>query len=475
MSNPIRVLVIDDEESHALTVAECLERVGYECQVAFCGSQGSALLDTEAFDIVITDLVMDDLDGLTLLRKIKRECPETEVLVISAYGTVRQAVQAMEEGAHTYLTKPLDLDELRIKVGRAAERVRMLQSNAELRRQLDERFGFEGVIGNSPKMRRVLMMLQQIAPTSATVLIEGETGTGKELVAKAIHNNSPRKHKRFVAINCAAFAESLIESELFGHEKGAFTGADRPRIGTFEYAHGGTLFLDEVGDMPLATQVKLLRVIEQGEIVRVGSNEPIRVNVRIISATNQSLEDLVAQGKFRPDLYYRLKVTTIRLPALRERLEDIPLLTDYFLKELSTQHGKQIRGVTPAVRRAFMRYEWPGNVRELRNVVESMIVVDWDGVLDVDDLQETGFAVGQTADSAASEESLVGKPLEEVVRWYIQKTLELTQGNREQAAKLLKIGERTLYRKIQRYGLGRNSHGSYQATTPGHREPDSSR
>ncbi len=464
--------MVDDEESHAQAMAECLERVGYSCTVATSGTDAAKLLQTDCFDIVVTDLVMDGVDGLELLRRVKETSPETEVILISAHGTLRHAVEAMEQGALTYITKPLDVRELRAKVARAAERIEMLRSNVELRRQLDERFGFEGVVGNSPKMRRIVSILQQVAPTSATVLIEGETGTGKELVARAIHNNSPRKNKRFVAVNCAAFAESLIESELFGHEKGAFTGADHVRIGKFEYANGGTLFLDEIGDMPISTQVKLLRVLEHGEIVRLGSNEPIPVNVRIISATNQNLEELVRQGKFRQDLYYRLKVATVRLPPLRERLEDIPLLVDHFVRELSAKHGRTVKAVQPAVRRAFMRYNWPGNVRELRNVIETMIVVDADGILGEDDLDQAGFQLPKGG-VELDESSLIGKPLVEVERWYIQKALELTNGNREEAARLLKIGERTLYRKIKRFGLGRSNNGRNQATAAGSRQSDS--
>ena len=475
MAKDIRVLVIDDEENHAQTMAECLERVGYECTVATEGAEAVRLLEQDCFDIVVTDLVMEEVDGMAILRRVKQLSPETEVILISAHGTLRHAVEAMEHGALTYLTKPLDLKEFRAKVARAAERVEMLRSNRELRRQLEERFGFEELIGNSPRMRRIITVLQQIAPTSATVLIEGETGTGKELVAKAIHNNSPRKNKRFVAVNCAAFAESLIESELFGHERGAFTGADRVRIGKFEYASGGTLFLDEVGDMPLSTQVKLLRVLEHGEIVRLGSNEPIKVNVRIISATNRDLQELVEQGKFRHDLYYRLKVASVRLPPLRERMEDIPLLIEHFLKELTAKHGRAIRAIAPSVRRLFMRYDWPGNVRELRNVLESMIVVDMDGVLGEDDLAETGFPLQETGHPPSEEASLIGKPLDEVERWYIMKALELTRGNREEAARLLQIGERTLYRKIKRYGLSRVGHGNHSPTSSGSGQSDRGR
>jgi len=453
-SDQIRVLVIDDEAAHAEVVAEALERQGYKCTVATSGPEGEKLLKEQDFDIVITDLVMDEVDGMKILETAKEEIPDVQVIVISGHGTIKQAVQAMRSGAYTYLTKPLDLEELRTVVDKCADQIRLTRANVQLREQLDERFGFEGVVGNSPQMRKIITTLKQIAPTSATVLIEGETGTGKELVAKAIHYNSPRRNKPFKAINCAAFSETLIESELFGHEKGAFTGADRTRQGTFEYANGGTLFLDELGDMPMTTQIKLLRVIETGEVVRVGSNEPIKVNVRIISATNQDLEELVRQGKFRKDLYYRLKVVSIRLPPLRERREDIPLLVDYFIKQLSKTHEKQIRGVTREARRALISYDWPGNVRQLRNVIESAIVVDTDGLIGADDLEGTDVlpaaAATHEVDGAAS---LIGRPLDEVEKYYIEQALKLTGGNREEAARMLGIGERTMYRKIKLYGL----------------------
>jgi two-component system, NtrC family, response regulator HydG len=305
-------------------------------------------------------------------------------------------------------------------------------------------------------MHSVVAKLRQIAPTSASVLITGESGTGKELVAKALHINSPRKDKPFVPLNCAELSENVLESELFGHVKGAFTGADRDRIGRFQYANGGTLFLDEIGDMPIAIQVKLLRVLETGQIVRVGTNDPIKVNVRLISATNHDLSDTIAEGKFRQDLFHRLKVVSVKLPPLRERRDDIPLLIDYFLKEFSASHGKAITSLTPAVRKVLMGYAWPGNVRELRNVIESMVVMDDDGVIDVDDLTED---LQQVASSGKSDghgglDALVGKSLEEIERHYIAATLELANGNREEAARFLGIGERTLYRKLKEYGIG---------------------
>ncbi|MFO0909771.1 MAG: sigma-54 dependent transcriptional regulator [Isosphaeraceae bacterium] len=305
-------------------------------------------------------------------------------------------------------------------------------------------------------MHSVVARLRQIAPTSASVLITGESGTGKELVAKAIHNNSPRRYKPFVPLNCAALSENILESELFGHIKGAFTGADRERKGWFEHSNGGTLFLDEVGDIPLPTQVKLLRAIESGEIVRVGTNEPIKVNVRLISATNRDLVEAIGNGSFRQDLYHRLKVISVKLPPLRERREDIPLLLEYFLKEFNASHGKSVKSITPTVRKALMSHVWPGNVRELRNVIESMVVIDSDGILDVDDLTEDLQAVAPTTSEVVTSDSarLVGRSLEEVERYYIAQTLRQTNGNREEAARLLGIGERTLYRKIKEYGIG---------------------
>jgi two-component system response regulator HydG len=314
------------------------------------------------------------------------------------------------------------------------------------------------VVGSSPQMLALIERLKRIAPTDATVLIQGATGTGKELVAQAIHQNSPRKNKPFVALNCAALSENILESELFGHVKGAFTDASSDRVGKFEYANGGTLFLDEVGDMPMATQIKLLRVLESGEITRVGSNTPLKVNVRILSATNRNLEDAIASGAFRSDLYHRLKVVTIAIPTLRERAEDIPLLIEHFVKQFSKRHGKTIKGMSLAARMRLGGYEWPGNVRQLRNVIESMVVVDCDETLDVDDLPlelEPAAAVAAPAaiDMQAGLASLVGRPLEELERLFITETLRFTGGNREQAAVLLGIGERTLYRKIKEYAL----------------------
>ncbi len=447
----LRVLVIDDNPAFAQTMAETLERVGYECVVATSGREGARRIETDEFDVILTDLKMADLDGLAIVRKAKEELPEAEVVVITGYGDVKTAVEAIKQGASNYLTKPPDRDELRAIVEKASERVRVARVNRELKRQLDEKFGFEGVIGNSPLMHDLIKKLQAIAPTNATVLIQGETGTGKELVAHAIHNNSPRKNKPFVALNCTALNENLLDAELFGHEAGAFTGADRMRKGRFEAANGGTLFLDEVGDMPLPLQAKLLRVLENSEIVRVGSNDPIKVNVRVVSATHRDLDAAVAAERFRQDLFFRLNRLKVRIPPLRERREDVPLLTARFIKEFNEQHGKKVNGIAEPLRKAMAIYDWPGNVRELRNFVEGMVILDSDGTLGLDDVQEEDRAkvlnrVPPAGEAGAG--NLVGRPLSEVERYYSEQALALTEGNREEAARLLGIGERTLYRKI---------------------------
>lgn len=456
MSNPrpgegIRVLIVDDEKAHAQVVAETLERQGYECSIATSGVAGARLLDQDEFDVVLTDLRMAEVDGMEILRKARHCQPDAEVLVVTGHGDVKTAVEAIKQGASNYLTKPLDMAELRVLVEKAAQKRRLTKTNRDLQRQINEKFGFEGVVGSSPRMHEVIARLQSISPTSATVLIHGETGTGKELVAKAIHTNSPRKNKPFVAMNCTALNENLLDDELFGHEAGAFTGAERVRKGRFEHANGGTLFLDEVGDMPMNLQAKLLRVLENNEVFRIGSNEPLKVNVRVVSATHRDLEAAVAEGTFRQDLYFRLNRLKVKLPPLRQRREDIPLLAAHFIKEFNALHGKSVTGISEPVRRAMALHEWPGNVRELRNFIESMVVLDLDGVLDVDDVQEGDILprIGSSSPGTGSENTLIGRPLAEVERFYMERALDLTGGNREEAARLLGVGERTLYRMIQ--------------------------
>jgi len=454
-----RVLIIDNDEPHAVTVADGLERVGFACTTATSGNEGLKKLEKEEFDVIITDLMMNDVDGLEVLSRAKDDQPDAEVILVTGHGTVPSAVQAMQRGAFNYLLKPLDINQLRAVTEKAASSARLRRTNVELHRRLDEKFGFEGVVGTSAAMNNVISLLKRIAPTNASVLIQGETGTGKELVAQAIHHNGPRKNKPFVALNCAALSDTILESELFGHVAGAFTDARSDRIGKFEYADGGTLFLDEVGDMPLPTQIKLLRVLESGEITRVGSNAPTKVNVRLISATNRNLEQAIAAGSFRSDLYHRLKVVTIVLPRLIDRREDLPLLVEHFMKQFAKQHEKTIKSMSTAARRRLMTHDWPGNVRELRNAIERMVVVDMDGVLDVDDLPtelvdpETVEVVVAGEPSGDRLTSLVGRPLEEIERLFIAETLSAAAGNREEAARMLGIGERTLYRKIKEYQL----------------------
>lgn len=463
-SIPVRVLVVDDDENHAEAVADSLTPHGYECQVAGSGEKGLALIESHEFDVVITDLKMGEIDGLELLQKAKEELPDAEVILLTGHSSFKSALAAGQAGAFMYLTKPVDISELRQAVERASTRIRLLRKNAELSRRLDEKFGFEGVIGNSPAMKKIIDRLKQVSPMNTTVLIRGENGTGKELVARALHQNSDRKNKPFVPLNISALPESILESELFGHEKGAFTGADSKRIGKFEYANGGTLFLDEVGEMPVDTQIKLLRVLEDRKISRVGSNEEMDINVRLVAATNANLEKAVENGKFREDLYYRLKVYSIILPPLRERRADIPLLIEHFLEQLSTLHGVEKPTITRAARQSLIRHDWPGNIRQLRNALEAMFVQDYDGVLDVDDLpddippietpsDEIEAPAGSAAPILSGSDAMVGRTMQEIERYYIVKTLELTDGNRKEAASLLGMPERTLYRRIKEFGL----------------------
>jgi len=449
---PVRALIVDNDKAHAHTMSEILERIGFPCEVATSGPDGLRAVEQNTYDIVVTDLVMNEVDGMQLLSRTKALLPDCEVIMVTGHASVPKAVEAMQQGAFNFLEKPISSSRLRVVFERAVDAVRLRRQNRELVQRLDERFGFEGIIYTSEKMQSVIDRLKRIAPTDATVLITGESGTGKELVAQAIHQNSPRKNKRMVPLNARAVAENLVESELFGHVKGAYTDAVTDRVGAFEYANGGTLFLDEVGDMPMSTQVKLLRVLEQQQITRVGDNKPIKVNVRLVSATNCDLEDAVDEGDFRRDLYYRIKVVTIHLPALRERREDIVPLVDHFRKQFAKRHGKPIKGVSPAVSKRLFAYDWPGNVRQLRNAVETMVVLDTDGLLDTDDLPPELAEVEETPAAAAEGPlDLVGQPLSEIERWAIEQTLKLTNGNREETARILGIGARTLYRKLDKY------------------------
>ncbi|MDB4489373.1 sigma-54 dependent transcriptional regulator [bacterium] len=461
-----KILIIDDDEGHGEALGDGLEIDGYDCTVASSGGAGVKALEEAVYDAVLTDLVMHDRSGLEVLQEAKRLTPDTPVLLITGHATVETAVDAMREGAEDYLSKPVKLAELRAKLSRAIEKGRLRRDNeslrsenVELRRQFDKSFGFDGLRGHSKEMTRVFEILARVAPTNATVLVLGESGTGKELIARAIHTNSDRRDQNFVAVNCAALTDGLIESELFGHVKGAFTGAVSDKEGRVAYADRGTLFLDEIGDMPLATQAKLLRVLEAREVVQVGGNDPRSVDIRLVAATNRNLREMVQDGDFREDLFHRLQVVELMLPPLRERSGDVPLLIDHFIEEFRDLHGRQVDGISPEARALLARYRWPGNVRELRNAMENMVLLAGGVMLSVDDVPEsiraaTGATGGESgAVSVAGGYDLAGRSLDEVERALIRANLELMDGNRKKAAEVMGIGERTLYRKIKEYGL----------------------
>lgn len=468
-----RILVVEDDEAHAEALRLALESDDHLVEVA--GDTESALdrLRARDFDLVLTDLVLGARDGLDLLREARRLDPELSVFLITGHGSIETAVRAMREGASDYITKPVNIVELRTRVSRELEKRQLTEDNRQLRAELDRRYGLEGLVGNAPSMGEVFETVRQAGPTDATVLLLGESGTGKEMIARSCHKLSPRAKRRFVAINCAALTETLIESELFGHIKGAFTGAQNSKEGKFEFAQGGTLFLDEIGDMPLPTQTKLLRVLEEMKVIPVGANDEIEVDVRLIAATNRNLEERVKQGKFREDLYYRLAVVTVELPPLRDRLEDLPLLVNHFQDEFSKKHSKELEPPDPALLELLRQHQWPGNVRELRNAVETMVVLDRDGKLGKEDLptnvarkiqgeeaaaRRTTAGLSATthasgAETPAATTGFVGKTLAQVEEELIRATLEHVEGNRNKAAQMLQMGERTLYRKIKEYDL----------------------
>jgi len=448
------ILIVEDEVPHAEAIEEGLARVGHCCTVVHDLPSALGRLRGQRFDIVVTDLVLesDSSGGLKVLAAAREHAPATKVILITAHSSVETCRSALQQGAFDYVEKPLDLDEFRVMVSRAAQLTAQRRTILELRQRVDDKYGFENIVGHSPAVLRILDTVRRIAPTDLPVLLLGESGTGKDLLANAIHHNSRRSEERFVAINCAGLSETLLEDELFGHVKGAYTGAGADRPGRFEYADGGTLFLDEVGDMPLAMQAKLLRVLENGEVVRVGSNAPIRVDVRLISATNTDLAERVKDKRFREDLYFRIKGATVAVPPLRERREDIPVLIDHFIRETNEAHGTKVKGIGADARRVLMAHPWPGNARQLRNVLENMVVLAPGEKLTVEDLpEEIHRRPGEIADAQLGQ--LAGISIEEAERKLIGNTLKMVGGNREQAAKILGIGERTLYRKIKEYGL----------------------
>jgi DNA-binding NtrC family response regulator len=448
------VLVVDDERDHADGLVEALGRSSVEALAVYTGEHAVEVLHNQHVDVVVTDLKLDGrMDGLDVLRAARENGGSTEVILITAYATIDNCKEAIRQGAFDYLVKPLDVDQLRALVEQAVRKAaaaRAWQTQAEQER---EPFLFDGIKGISPAMKGVFEVVRRVAPTSISVLIEGPSGTGKELLARAIHANSRRRDKPFKPVNCAGLSETLLESELFGHVKGAFTGANTDRKGLFEVADKGTLFLDEIGDMPLNMQAKLLRVIEDGIVVPVGANKPTVVDVRIISATNQSLTKLIERNEFREDLYFRIRGVNVVLPALRERPEDIPILAEHFLQEAVEETGLKVTGITEPALRILAGYEWPGNIRQLKNVIRTMVVMCDGAKIDVRDLPPEIAQRRQLMGASPAPANLAGVSLNELEKKAIVDTLAQTEGNREKAAKILGIGERTLYRKIREYNL----------------------
>ena len=453
MSDYLNVLVAEPDPETASAMEDMLSSAGHACTSTSDAAEALEHVQSGGYEVIVANVAMDGPESHDLIEAARRVEPECEVILVGNKSNPPLAARGMKRGALSYLVKPLNMAELDAEVSRAAEIISLRRDKRNLSQQLSKRYGLENIVGNSPQMLDIFEKIRQIAPTDATVLICGETGTGKELVARAIHHNSHRRNNRFVPVNCAGIVESILESELFGHEKGAFTNASSSRVGKFEYANHGTLFLDEVGDLASSSQSKLLRVLEHNEIVRVGANEPVQVDVRLVAATNQPLREQVKDGNFRRDLFYRLNVVTLNLPPLRKRQGDIMLLIDFFLRELSEQHERHIKGITPGVRAMLLRYHWPGNVRELRNCLAHMVVVTTDDMLGEDDLPDYILEESGKALEEPSLKSMAGQPLEEMEKEHIRATLELVDGNRQKAADLLDIGERTLYRKIQKYDL----------------------
>jgi DNA-binding NtrC family response regulator len=462
MTRPIEVLLVEDDERSRVTVQRFLEDSGYQVTAVPDGEQAEEAMKTRPFSVAIVDYRLPRRDGITLIKQFKTARPAMPCILITAHGDVQSAVRAMKAGAFQFLEKPIAPNELAALIQEACKKEELAFEVEQLRRQLNERYGFENIIGRSPLMHRVFEQIRLVAPTHSTVLILGESGTGKELVARAIHQNSPRKDGPFVAINCAALPSELAESELFGHERGAFTGAVAAKPGYFEAASGGTLLVDEISEMPLSLQPKLLRVLEQRVVTRVGSTRETPVDVRVIAASNRRLDEAAREGAFRQDLFYRLAIVWIDLPPLRDRGEDIPLLVSTFLRELNAQHGRHVEELAPDALAALHRYSWPGNVRELRNTLESMVVLTSKRRLDAGDLPphlRLGTAAAAAAvplpapTLAAGRSALVGRSLAEIEKEAILGALDACGGNRTRAAQMLGIAVRTIQRKLADYGV----------------------
>lgn len=440
------ILIVEDDPHVGESLRLLFKKKGYSTLLASNGKEGLHLFRQEAVDLMITDVVMPKMGGLELLESVKGLRPETEVIVISAQGTIEKAVQAMKLGAFDFIEKPINPRVISLLAERALEKQTLILQNRDLRSQLEDKFHFRNIIGRSEKMVKIFELIRHIALYDSSVLIIGESGTGKELIANAIHYNSPRAAMPFIKVSCASLSEGIIESELFGHERGAFTGAIASRKGRFEMAHQGTLFLDEVEDIPLSTQIKLLRVLQEGEFERVGGNKTLKVNIRIIAASNRDLQEAVRNSAFREDLYYRLNVVNIKLPPLRERKEDIPFLIQFLTEKFNKKYKMKVKGVSQRSMNLLMDYSWSGNVRELENTIESALVINTPEVLDIQHLPPE---IRDFKDEQGVIPFKIGTSLEDIEREMLLQTLKATKGNKQKAAKLLGINVRTIHRKME--------------------------
>jgi len=457
-----KILVADDEQSMREFLDIMLKKEGYKVSLASNGEEVIKLIEKDIFDLVLMDIRMPRLDGIAALKKIKTVSPETIVIMITAYASADTAIKAMKEGAYDYITKPFKVEEIKLIIKNALEKKNLQKENVLLKQVVRDRYHFENIIGQSPKMSALYDLLEKVAPTKTNILITGESGTGKELVAKAIHFNSPRKEKPFVTLNCGAIPETLIESELFGHMKGAFTDAIATKKGLFEVADEGTIFLDEISEVPLLMQVKLLRVLQDKEFKRVGGTEDIRVDVRIITATNKDLEEEVKEKQFREDLFYRLNVIQIKLPSLRERREDIPLLADHFLKKYSEELNKNIIKISSEALRILLNYEYPGNVRELQNIIERAVALETSQELTGQNLssyldEQPSLKKGSMDLEIPTEGIDLEKMVEDLERTLLLKALDRTKGIKKKAAELLHINFRSMRYRLEKYGLNQGA------------------
>ena len=443
-----KILIVDDEVSMREFLEIMLSKEGYKVSSSGSGKEALKMLNDTIYDLIVSDVQMPGMNGIELLRNVKEVCPDTTVIMITAYASTESGVEAMKAGAYDYITKPFKVDEIKLIIKNALDKKRLEVENLLLKREFRERYSFAGILGSSPEMLRVYDLIEKIGPTKTNVLVEGESGTGKELVAKAIHFQSPRRDKPFVTITCGAIPDGLMESELFGHMKGSFTGAIANKAGLFEMADGGTVFLDEIGELPLLIQVKLLRVIQERSFRRVGGTEDITVDVRVISATNKTLEEEVKKGNFREDLYYRLNVLQIRMPPLRERLSDVPILALHFLDKYAKEHGKDVKGITTVAMRILEGYSYPGNVRELENVIERGVALEQGAQLSAESLP--GFKqLTYIPPGGLDLEQAVGK----YEKALLVAALDKVDGVKKRAAKLLNISFRSIRYRLDKYGL----------------------